>query len=176
MTPALLILVLLAASGAWLLHTAQRRWSPAQTDLAERIDRLLPQTQCGRCTLGGCRPYAEALARNEADINQCPPGGEVTMRALARLLARKPKPIDRKYGIADAPRAVAWIDEGRCIGCAKCILACPVDAIVGAPRFMHTVLADECNGCELCIPPCPVDCIEMRTLPVPALRVEHERI
>ncbi|MET0985431.1 MAG: electron transport complex subunit RsxB [Steroidobacteraceae bacterium] len=176
MTPALLILILFAASGGWLLHAGQRRWTAAQTDLADRIDRLLPQTQCGRCSLGGCRPYAEALARNEADINQCPPGGEVTMRALANLLAREPKPIDPRYGVADAPRTVAWIDEERCIGCAKCILACPVDAIVGAPRFMHTVLVDECNGCELCIPPCPVDCIVMQPLPKPAQRAEPERL
>lgn len=175
MTPTLLILVLLAASGGWLLHATQRRWTPARTDLAARIDRLLPQTQCGRCTFGGCRPYAEALARNEADINQCPPGGEVTMRALATLLARKPKPIDPKYGSAAAPRLVAWIDEERCIGCVKCILACPVDAIVGAPRFMHTVLADECNGCELCIPPCPVDCIVMQPLQTAVQMPERER-
>lgn len=175
MTPALLILIVLAACGGWLLQLSQRRWVPARTPLIDRIDRLLPQTQCGRCTLGGCRPYAEALARNEADINQCPPGGEVTMRALAKLLGREPKPIDPKYGVADAPRAVAWIIEDQCIGCAKCIQACPVDAIVGAPRFMHTVIADECNGCELCIPPCPVDCIVMKPLPKVAPHPERDR-
>lgn len=164
MSLAIVIVVLLATGGGWLLSTGRRRWAPARTDLAVQIDRLLPQTQCGRCTLGGCRPYAEALARNEADINQCPPGGEATMRALAALLQREPKPVDPQYGIADAPRAIAWIDEEQCIGCAKCIQACPVDAIVGAPRFMHTVLTDECNGCELCIPPCPVDCIVMKPL------------
>ncbi len=170
---ALLMLLLLAASGGWWL-SATHRWAPARTDLAERIDRLLPQTQCGRCTLGGCRPYAEALARGEADINQCPPGGEATMRALADLLSREPKPIDPRFGIADAPRAIAWIDEEQCIGCAKCIQACPVDAIVGAPRFMHTVLMDECNGCELCIPPCPVDCIVMKPLAHVVRNVEVE--
>jgi electron transport complex protein RnfB len=158
-------LVLLAAFGACALRAARQVWPPRRTPLADRIDRLLPQTQCGRCTFGGCRPYAEALARGEAEINQCPPGGEATMLELAELLGRKPLPVDPKYGVADAPPRVAWIDEEQCIGCAKCILACPVDAIVGAPRFMHTVLQDECNGCELCIPPCPVDCIVMRPAP-----------
>ncbi len=132
------------------------------TELAQRIDELLPQTQCRRCGFAGCRPYAEAIAKAEADINQCPPGGNVTIHALARLLEREPKPLDITRGEHKAPlRAV--IDEQSCIGCTKCIQACPVDAILGAAKQMHTVIADECTGCELCVPPCPVDCITMVT-------------
>lgn len=133
--------------------------------LIERIDALLPQTQCGRCTFKGCRPYATALAAGEADINQCPPGGDATAAALARLLQRPVKPVDSSFGVMPATPMVAWIREPACIGCTKCIQACPVDAIVGAPRHMHTVIAADCTGCELCIPPCPVDCIEMRPAP-----------
>src|SRR5262249_21923709 len=119
------------------------------------------QTQCGRCTFTGCKPYATALAQGEADINQCPPGGDATAAALASLLGREPRTVDPKFGIVPAHRVVAFIDEAACIGCAKCILACPVDAIVGASKFMHTVVAADCTGCELCIAPCPVDCIAM---------------
>jgi electron transport complex protein RnfB len=127
---------------------------------AESIDALLPQTQCTRCGYAGCRPYAEAIASGAADINQCPPGGQVTIDALARFLGRASKPLNPANGVESAP-TVAIIDEERCIGCAKCLPACPVDAIVGAHRFMHTVLSTQCNGCELCLPPCPVDCISM---------------
>jgi electron transport complex protein RnfB len=130
--------------------------------LIERIDRILPQTQCRRCTFAGCRPYATAIADGPADINQCPPGGDATAAALAALLGRAPKPVDPRFGTMPSIPMVAWIDEPACIGCTKCIQACPVDAIVGAPRHMHTVIAAECTGCELCIPPCPVDCIVMR--------------
>ena len=128
--------------------------------LASQIDSLLPQTQCTRCGYPACRPYAEAIARGEADINQCPPGGQAGVDALAVLLGRESKPLDAKYGIEAAP-AVALIDEDVCIGCTKCIQACPVDAIVGAAKRMHTIITAECTGCELCIPPCPVDCIAM---------------
>lgn len=126
----------------------------------EQIDALLPQTQCGRCGYGGCRPYAEAVAAGETDINRCPPGGEVTMRRLAALTGLAPKPIDTECGEVPEPR-VAWVREADCIGCTRCIQACPVDAIVGAAKLMHTVIAPECTGCELCLPACPVDCIEM---------------
>lgn len=128
--------------------------------LAERIDAALPQTQCTRCGYPRCRAYAEAVARGEADINQCPPGGETTLHSLARFLGVSPKPLDPAYG-EHAPRRRAVIDEPRCIGCRKCLDACPVDAIVGAHKWMHTVIAAQCTGCELCLPPCPVDCIDL---------------
>jgi Na+-translocating ferredoxin:NAD+ oxidoreductase subunit B len=127
---------------------------------AEAIDALLPQTQCTRCGYTGCRPYAEAIARGEAEINQCPPGGSATIEALARLAGRHPLPLNPANGTETAHR-VAQIDEDRCIGCAKCLPPCPVDAIVGAPRLMHTVLVELCTGCELCVAPCPVDCISL---------------
>jgi Na+-translocating ferredoxin:NAD+ oxidoreductase subunit B len=127
---------------------------------ADELDALLPQTQCGRCGYGGCRPYAEALAADAAPIDRCPPGGAPTVAALARALGRAPVPLDPAFG-REAPPAVAVIDEAACIGCAKCLPACPVDAILGASKFMHTVIAAECSGCELCLPACPVDCIRM---------------
>ena len=129
----------------------------------EAIDALLPQTHCTQCGYAGCRPYAEALARGEADIDRCPPGDDAGAAALAALLGVAAKPFDRTRG-AHKPRAIAVIDEATCVGCTKCIQACPVDAIVGASRLMHGVLADECTGCELCIPPCPVDCISMAAI------------
>jgi Na+-translocating ferredoxin:NAD+ oxidoreductase subunit B len=133
----------------------------AAADLAARIDELLPQTQCTRCGYAGCRPYAEAIAVGDAQINQCPPGGQITIDALAGLLDRPPLKLNPANG-AEAPAQVAFIDESRCIGCARCLPPCPVDAIVGASKFLHTVLAERCTGCELCLAPCPVDCIEMR--------------
>ncbi len=128
------------------------------------IDALLPQTQCTRCGYAGCRPYAQAIAAGDADINQCPPGGAATIGNLARLLGRTQKPLNPINGVESAPR-VAWIDESRCIGCAKCLPPCPVDAIIGAAKYLHTVITEQCTGCELCIAPCPVDCIEMRPTP-----------
>jgi len=131
--------------------------------LVDDIDALLPQTQCRKCGYQGCRPYAEAIARQEADINQCPPGGAEGIRKLAALLRRPIQPLNPAYG-DEQPRTAAFILEDLCIGCTLCIQACPVDAIVGAPKQMHTVLIAACTGCELCVPPCPVDCIEMATL------------
>ncbi len=128
--------------------------------LAERIDALLPQTQCTKCGYPACRPYAEAIARGEAEINQCPPGGDAVIRGLAALLGREARPLNPRNGIAQ-PRRVALIDEARCIGCTLCIQACPVDAIVGAAKLMHTVVTELCSGCDLCVAPCPVDCIAM---------------
>jgi len=128
--------------------------------LAERIDALLPQTQCTKCGYAACRPYAEAIAGGEAEINQCPPGGDATIRVLAGLLGREVRPLNPRNGI-EQPRRVAIIDEARCIGCTLCIQACPVDAIVGAAKLMHTVVTELCSGCDLCVLPCPVDCIEM---------------
>jgi electron transport complex protein RnfB len=126
----------------------------------ERIDALLPQTQCRRCGYDGCRPYARAVAQGAAAINRCPPGGEQTVAALAVLLAVPVLPLDASCG-EPRPLVVARIDEAACIGCTLCIAACPVDAIVGAATLMHTVLAERCTGCELCVPPCPVDCIAL---------------
>ena len=131
-----------------------------ETPRVERIDRVLPQTQCGQCGYDGCRPYAEALARGEAGIDHCPPGGDAGARALATLLGVEARPYDRSRGECK-PGIVAVIVEDDCIGCTKCIQACPVDAIIGASKLMHTVIAPLCTGCELCIPPCPVDCIVM---------------
>ncbi len=139
-----------------------------ETRIEARIDALLPQTQCTRCGYPGCSPYASAIARGEADINQCPPGGSSTIRALAALLGLEFKPLNPANGV-ESPPSVAWIDEERCIGCARCLPPCPVDAIVGAPKFLHTVLAERCTGCELCLAPCPVDCIEMRPGPAPGI-------
>jgi len=132
----------------------------ATPDLVDRIDDLLPQTQCTRCGYAGCRPYAEAIAANAADLNRCPPGGDATLVSLANLLACAPTPLDVTRGMP-GPLRVARIDESACIGCTLCIQACPVDAIIGAPKRMHCVLASLCSGCDLCVAPCPVDCIEM---------------
>lgn len=126
----------------------------------DHIDASLPQTQCTQCGYPRCRRYAEAVAHGEADINRCPPGGAATIHALALLLGVDSKPLDISYG-QHRPRTRAVIDETACIGCRKCIDACPVDAILGARKLMHTVIASECNGCELCLAPCPVDCIHL---------------
>ena len=128
--------------------------------IVEKIDLILPQTQCGQCSYTGCKPYANAISKGEAEINQCPPGGEIVIRALAELMDVKYKPLNESYGISK-PKAVAFIDEDTCIGCTFCIQACPVDAILGAAKQMHTIIEKECTGCELCLPPCPVDCITM---------------
>jgi electron transport complex protein RnfB len=136
---------------------------------AAAIDALLPQTQCTRCGYQGCKPYAEAIAAGEAQINQCPPGGTATIDMLAALLGRTSLPLNAANGV-EGPALVAQIDEERCIGCAKCLPPCPVDAIIGTRRQMHTVVADLCTGCELCIAPCPVDCIVM----LPRAALAHE--
>jgi len=127
--------------------------------LVDKIDAILPQTQCGQCGYPGCKPYATAIASGEADINQCPPGGEEGIHKLAELLGVEAKPFGE--GTQPKPKSVAFIDENTCIGCTLCLQACPVDAISGAAKQMHTIIAAECTGCELCLPPCPVDCIEM---------------
>ncbi|HNW79202.1 MAG TPA: electron transport complex subunit RsxB [Candidatus Competibacteraceae bacterium] len=151
---------LLAAASGLLLGFAAVRFKVEGDPIVEQIDSILPQTQCGQCGYAGCRPYAEAIAAGEADINQCPPGGEGGVIALAELLGRDPKPLNPENG-AEKPKMLAVIDEQNCIGCTLCLQACPVDAILGAAKHMHTVIARECTGCELCLAPCPVDCIDM---------------
>jgi electron transport complex protein RnfB len=128
--------------------------------LVEKIEAILPQTQCGQCGFPGCKPYAEAIAKGEVDINLCPPGGMEGVQRLADLLGREVKPLEAE----EKPKQVAIIDENTCIGCTLCIQACPVDAIVGAAKQMHTIIAAQCTGCELCLPPCPVECIHMETI------------
>lgn len=131
--------------------------------LIERLDRVLPQTQCGQCGFAGCRPYAEALAIGQASIDRCPPGGDAGARALARITGQPAKPYDRNRGLHRPSSMVAVIVEEACIGCTKCIGACPVDAIIGGAKHMHVVIESLCTGCDLCVPACPVDCIVMLT-------------
>jgi len=132
----------------------------ATTTEIDAIDALLPQTQCRRCGYDGCRPYAEAVAAGETDINRCPPGGAATVARLSALTGMADKPLDPECGDAGIAR-VAFIREDECIGCTRCIQVCPTDAIVGAAKVMHTVIGADCTGCELCVPACPVDCIDM---------------
>lgn len=134
---------------------------------AESIDALLPQTQCGLCGYGGCLPYAAAMAEGKATINLCPPGGRDTLKALAAHLNQDPNPYLAEMDTKAIPPRLALIREAECIGCTKCIQACPVDAIIGSAKMMHTILLDACTGCELCIPPCPVDCIDLIPAPTP---------
>ena len=155
------LLALLSLGGIFgaLLGFAAVRFRVEGNPISEQINALLPQTQCGQCGYAGCRPYSEAITAGDA-INKCPPGGEETIQALADLLDVEPQPLDAEHGTEKAP-VVAWIREAECIGCTKCIQACPVDAILGAAKMMHTVIADECTGCDLCLDPCPVDCIDL---------------
>lgn len=154
--------MLIAIVLAWLytVRVSSRKPGIRNTNLIIKIDSLLPQTQCGDCGYPGCMPYAEAIVNNVADINQCHPGGEKTVELIAELLDRDRKPVSPTHAI-HPQGMVAVIDEDECIGCVKCIQACPVDAIIGAAKQMHTVLAKPCTGCGLCIAPCPVDCITL---------------
>ncbi len=160
MFAAIIAITSLAALFGLLLGFAAVRFRTEGDPVVEQVDQLLPQTQCGQCGFPGCRPYADAIVAGEADINRCPPGGEATIKMLADLLDREPKPLDPERGI-EKPKLVAVIREDLCIGCTLCIQACPVDAILGAGKQMHTVIESECTGCELCVEPCPVDCIDM---------------
>ncbi len=147
----------------------------AATSLSDRIDALLPQTQCTKCGYQGCKPYADAIVAGEADIDQCPPGGDEGIVKLAALLGRAPKQLNPEFG-EYRPPAVAVIDEAACIGCARCLPPCPTDAIIGANKWMHSVVASLCTGCELCIPVCPVDCIRMEPVSaLPAAAVSQQR-
>ncbi|TNF33699.1 MAG: electron transport complex subunit RsxB [Gammaproteobacteria bacterium] len=154
-------LVLLGIGFGALLGFASVKFRVEGDPIADQINALLPQTQCGQCGYPGCKPYSEAIANGEA-INRCPPGGEATIQALADLLGVEPQPLDAE----EKPKQVAFIREDECIGCTKCIQACPVDAILGSAKHMHTVIVSECTGCDLCVEPCPVDCIEMRPIQV----------
>lgn len=157
---AVLALTILSALFGLLLGYAAIRFKVEADPIADKIDALLPQSQCGQCGYPGCRPYAEAIAKGEADINLCVPGGDATVVALADLLGRDAKPLGGDQA-GPKPKMVAFIDEQQCIGCTLCLQACPVDAILGAAKHMHTVIRSECTGCELCVAPCPVGCIKM---------------
>ncbi|MDA9096065.1 electron transport complex subunit RsxB [Porticoccaceae bacterium] len=146
-----------------LLGYAAEKFKVEGDPIVEQIDELLPQTQCGQCGFPGCKPYAESIASGDA-INKCPPGGQSTINAIANLLDVPAPELDAEHGEEADLRTVAYIREDECIGCTKCIQACPVDAILGAAKLMHTVIADECTGCDLCVEPCPVDCIDMLPL------------
>lgn len=159
---AVLALLGLALVFGALLGFASEHFKVESNPLVDQIDSLLPQTQCGQCGFPGCRPYAESIANGGA-INKCPPGGESTIKVLADLLDIEPQPLDAEHGV-EQPQRVAVIREDECIGCTKCIQACPVDAILGSAKHMHTVIGTECTGCDLCVEPCPVDCIDMITV------------
>ena len=156
---AIIALVILGVPFGALLGFAAVTFKTEGDPIADQVEALLPQTQCGQCSFPGCRPYAEAIANGEA-INKCPPGGETTIQALADLLDIEAIPLDAEHGEENS-KTVAYIREDECIGCTKCIQACPVDAILGAAKQMHTIIASECTGCDLCVEPCPVDCIDM---------------
>jgi electron transport complex protein RnfB len=156
---ALIALGSLALIFGLILGFAGVRFKVESNSIVDQVDEILPQTQCGQCGYPGCRPYAEAIANGD-DVNKCPPGGDATVKKLADLMGVEATPL--AGGEAQEPiKTVAYIREDECIGCTKCIQACPVDAILGATRQMHTVLTDECTGCDLCVEPCPVDCIDM---------------
>ncbi len=156
---AVIVLVMLCALFGALLGFASIKFAVEGNPLVDQINAVLPQTQCGQCGYPGCKPYAEAITNGDA-INKCPPGGEAGIQALADLLDVEAIPLDAEHGEENVT-TVAYIREAECIGCTKCIQACPVDAILGAAKMMHTVIASECTGCDLCVEPCPVDCIDM---------------
>jgi electron transport complex protein RnfB len=162
MIAALLVMVGISLLLGAVLGYSALKFKVEGNPLVEKIDAVLPQTQCGQCGFPGCKPYAEAIAKGEADINKCPPGGEDGIRKLADLLGVEYKPFGE--GAAPKAKSVAFIDENICIGCTLCLQACPVDAIAGAAKQMHTIIAAECTGCELCVAPCPVDCISMQPI------------
>lgn len=157
---ALLSIVGLSGLFGAILGFAAIRFRVEGDPVVDQIDAILPQTQCGQCGHPGCRPYAEGIANGE-DHNKCPPGGDQVIQELADLLGREVLPLDEEHGEVSEEKMVAYIREDECIGCTKCIQACPVDAILGAAKQMHTVIVDECTGCDLCVDPCPVDCIDM---------------
>lgn len=153
---AVITLAVLGAIFGALLGYSSIRFKVKSDPIVEELDAILPQTQCGQCGYPGCKPYAQAIANGD-DINKCPPGGDAVMRQLADRMGIEPKALEGE----EKPKLIAFIREDECIGCTKCIQACPVDAIMGATRQMHTVITNECTGCELCVAPCPTDCIDM---------------
>ncbi|WP_120511352.1 electron transport complex subunit RsxB [Photobacterium salinisoli] len=155
---AIIAIAVLAAIFGLILGFAAVRFKVESDPIVEQIDAILPQTQCGQCGYPGCRPYAEAIANGD-EINKCPPGGQATIEKLADLMGVEVK--DSAHDAEKSIKKVAFIHEDMCIGCTKCIQACPVDAIAGATKALHTVIKDECTGCDLCVAPCPTDCIEM---------------
>ncbi len=162
MLTAIIFFSALALTFGLLLGYSAIRFRVEGDPIVDKVDALLPQTQCGQCGYPGCKPYAEAIASGEAEINKCAPGGETTVIALADLLGRDPVPLDA--AVEEKVPSLAVIDEQSCIGCTLCLQACPVDAILGSAKHMHTVIEAECTGCELCLPPCPVDCIHMHAI------------
>jgi electron transport complex protein RnfB len=164
MIAAILIIVGITLIIGIVLGIASIKFKTEGDPIVDKIDEILPQTQCGQCGFPGCKPYANAISKGEADINQCPPGGDDGVHKLADLLGVEYKPLNSDHG-EPKPKSIAIIDESTCIGCTLCIQACPVDAILGAAKQMHTIIEKECTGCELCLPPCPVDCIDMVEIP-----------
>lgn len=162
---ALVAMVGLALLFGAVLGFAAIRFKVEGEPIVDQLDNLLPQTQCGQCGYPGCRPYAQAIADGEA-INKCPPGGQNTINDIADLLGVPAPSLDAEHGVEEDVKKVAYIREDECIGCTKCIQACPVDAILGAAKHMHTIIATECTGCDLCVEPCPVDCIDMVPVPI----------
>jgi electron transport complex protein RnfB len=162
---AVTVLLMMGLFAGALLGFASQKFKVQADPLVDQIDALLPQTQCGQCGHPGCRPYAQAVAQGEA-INHCVPGGQDTINKLALLLNVEAIPLDSEYGVESDVKKIAFIREEECIGCTKCIQACPVDAILGAAKHTHTVISSECTGCDLCVEPCPVDCIDMIAVPV----------
>ncbi|MEA3274539.1 MAG: electron transport complex subunit RsxB [Pseudomonadota bacterium] len=162
MLTAIAAIAALAVAFGLLLGYSAIRFHIEGDPIADQVDSILPQTQCGQCGYPGCRPYAEAVAKEDEAINKCVPGGEAVVMALADLLGKEPVAVD---GAAEKPKAIAVIDEKECIGCTLCIQACPVDAILGAAKQLHGIIASECTGCELCLKPCPVECIHMVPIP-----------
>jgi len=158
MLEAIIVFSIFALLLGLILGFSAKKFKVKGNPLVEQINSILPQTQCGQCTYAGCKPYAEAIAKGEAKINQCPPGGQEGVDALAELLNLDTLPLNEEHG-ETKPKHVVEIDEELCIGCTLCIQACPVDAILGASKVMTTVIASECTGCDLCIPVCPVNCI-----------------
>ncbi len=161
----ILLFILIIFAFGFLLSFASEIFKVKSNPLVEKINEILPQTQCGQCGYAGCKPYAMAISKEEAPINQCPPGGQQGIKALAELLGVEEIELNAENGEEKDAQEVAFIKEDECIGCTICIQNCPVDAILGAAKKMHTIIADECTGCELCVAPCPVDCIVMLKKP-----------